>query len=294
MLSPNLMKSQIPYTVGASTTNFWCWFQICWNPKFPKWRGAGVCHQLLMLSPNLLKSQIPYTVGGTTNFWCWVQICWNPKFPMWWGRVHHQLLILSPNLLKSQIPYMVGGGGVLPRTSDAEPKLAEIPNSLYGGRVEVRGDGLPFFTFWCWHLLRICSELKKFDKNFIHPVSECITYGLLAETNDFGQYAKVTMWNSLSVYFYNVDSFWTNINKYLEEIENVILFKHAFKKSNDKVFVIIVLLVLLAFLIVHQLCSNSASRNRPINPINIIQKANSSMFWVVNVIQLLNQITKED
>ena len=123
MLSPNLLRSQIPYMVGGGGG--------LWQPTFDAesksakipnslyggW-GGRVVHdsQLLMLSPNLLRSQIPYMVGG--------------------GGVHDsQLLMLSPNLLRSQIPYMVGGGGggTWRPTFDAESKSARIPNSLYGG-----------------------------------------------------------------------------------------------------------------------------------------------------------------
>ena len=54
MLTPNLLKSQIPYMVwgrgGKLVMNFF---------------------QLLMLTPNLLKSQIiPYTVGGVGGGGC--------------------------------------------------------------------------------------------------------------------------------------------------------------------------------------------------------------------------------
>ena len=71
MLSPNLLKSQIPYVMGEGGG---CWWQTFF--------------QLLMLSPNLLKSQIPYMVG----------------------RLVMNFLMLSPNLLKSQTPFRGGGG----------------------------------------------------------------------------------------------------------------------------------------------------------------------------------------
>ena len=48
MLSPNLLKSQIPYVGGGGKGGRKMW-----------------TFQLLMLSPNLLKSQIPYvSMGG--------------------------------------------------------------------------------------------------------------------------------------------------------------------------------------------------------------------------------------
>ena len=70
MLSPNLLKSQIPYGGGGVMTNF----QLDAESKSAKipnslygWGGEGrelvmTNFQLLMWSPNLLKSQIPYTV----------------------------------------------------------------------------------------------------------------------------------------------------------------------------------------------------------------------------------------
>ena len=167
MLSPNLLKSQIPILVrgggGLVMTNFQLLMHSSnllksqspimvrgvSNDQFPTFdaeskpaeipkshysggRGLAISNfQLLMLSPYLLKSQSPIVVGGggltMTNF---------------------QLLMLSPNLLKSQIPILVRGGvgdDQFP-TFDAEFKSAKIPKSHYGEG----GQQWPISNFWCW------------------------------------------------------------------------------------------------------------------------------------------------
>ena len=105
LLSPNLLKSEVPIFAGGGgfvETNF----------------------QLLFLSPNLLKSKVPIFLGGVveTNF---------------------QLLMLSPNLLKSKVHIFGSGGkgGLWKPISniDAESKFAKIQSSHFwggGGLVE--------------------------------------------------------------------------------------------------------------------------------------------------------------
>ena len=108
MLSPNLLRSQIPYTLGGGgwggfmTTNF----------------------QLLMLSPNLLRSQIPYNGGGgggrgwfhdgqLPTFDAESKSAKIPNCLYGWEfmTTNFQLLMLNPNRLRSQIPYTLAGGG---------------------------------------------------------------------------------------------------------------------------------------------------------------------------------------
>ena len=97
MLSPYLLKSQIPFMVwglggGVLGTNF----------------------QLLVLGPNLLKSQIPFTIGwgggGGNQLPAFEAELKSAKVPNslygggggWVLGTNFQLLILSKNLLKSK------------------------------------------------------------------------------------------------------------------------------------------------------------------------------------------------
>ena len=102
MLSPNLLKSKIPISVGGGGGGGSWWnqsptfdaeskFAILLNSHVWWWNGmggwgiGGTNFQILMLSPNLLKSKIPMSGGGIRGV----------------GGTNFQLLMLSPNLLKS-------------------------------------------------------------------------------------------------------------------------------------------------------------------------------------------------
>ena len=168
MLSSNLLRSQIPFTVwgrgGRWSSNFWCWVQICWDPKFPLWWGRGGGGEHPTFDTESIFAKIPhslYSAGGGGGGEEGEHSTSDAKFPLQWGGgggcevniqllmlspnllrsqiplgggggVNIQLLMLSPNLLRSQITFMVGGGGEHP-TFDAETKFAKIPNSLFSG-----------------------------------------------------------------------------------------------------------------------------------------------------------------
>ena len=134
MPSPNLLKTQIPHMVvmrggaGEQHPTFDVESKTAKNTNSLYSRGGGgelgPNFQLLMPSPNLLKTQIPYTVRVGGG-----EGGLEPKF---------QLLMWSQNLLKTQIPCWSGrwGGGwwagiQLP-TLDTDSKSAKNPNSLFG------------------------------------------------------------------------------------------------------------------------------------------------------------------
>ena len=135
MLSPNLLRSQIPYTLGGGGVHdeqlptFDAESKSAKIPNYLYDRGGGgfisANFQLLMLSPNLLRSQIAYMVGGggggvhddqlpTFDAESKSAKIPNSLYGGWRGgfmTINFQLLMLSPNLLRSQIPYMVGARG---------------------------------------------------------------------------------------------------------------------------------------------------------------------------------------